>query len=385
MRILHVTSSLLGALGGAEQYCLRVAAAQAARGDQVTILTGWIDDAARKRVRSLGLDLVVAGPWRPYPPNQHGDGLAAKVAFHGLDALSRAAVDRLVGAGNFDVAHVHRFQGFGLGVLRSRSIPIVHTVHDYALVDTSATTVRGSTAPDRLSLGQRIRVKLANRAVRAAQLIFPSRRTMERHLQLGLSPLPKHQHVIPHGWSLPEQAAPVARTGEVRFTFLGKLEEHKGIDALLTAWGDGVPGATLAIAGAGEREPDVRAAAERGVLEFVGWADDRTRSELLARTDVVLMTSLWPENFPLVIAEGVLAGCAVLFSSISRPPLADPGVNAVDYDGVNQLRERMEWLASRPAEVDELRAGSVSLRGGLGIVSHLDAVDEVYRLAQAGG
>lgn len=379
MKIVHAISALPTSLGGAEQYCLTIARAQAAAGAEVTILAAQADGRHIADLRSVGIDAIARGPWRPYAIGARGPGPARKVLFHGLDLAERRGIADWLPGRSFDVCHVHTFQGFGVGILASRVTPTVHTVHDFALVDTASTTLRDGHPISQASFVQRSRTRLIESRIQHTHVIFPSQRTRERHHELGLERDQRRQHVIPHGW--PAQPSSVTATranSEVGFLYLGKLEPHKGLTDLLEAWSTGIPGARLTIAGSGSLEPLVAAAAARGTVRFLGWVGPQERSRLLAQNDVLLMTSRWPENFPLVVAEGVLAGMAIVASSVSSPPLVDIGQNAVEYQTTPDLRRVLSDLAGDVAAVRRLQAGSTALSPQLDMGTHLAALERVY-------
>ena len=271
MRIAQFIGSLIEPLGGAEQYCLELARWQRDQGHEVTIVAGWVSPGIEKSLAAEGLPVRLVRSRRPYPPDRKGSKPAAAV-FHALDllgAVRASAPVRRVLAEPWDVVHVHRFAGLGAAVLRSGN-PTVVTVHDYGLVDTTTTLLRDGREVERAPLVQRLRTRVTNRALGGARLVFPTSRLREKHEQWGLR-LPARTEVIPHGWRGAPPASVRSEGGPVVFLFLGKLVAAKGIGLLLDAWGDGMPGAELWVAGAGELEPLVRAAPG---VRALGWLDD---------------------------------------------------------------------------------------------------------------
>ena len=312
VRIAQLTSSLIAPLGGAEQYALALARRQRDDGHDVTIVTGWIDDRTRAELAAEGLRVRVIPGRRPYPPDRHGSGLVQKLDFHLreiLDSVRRTSVTRALERGRFDVVHVHRFSGYGTSVLRTRRTRVVHTVHDFGLVDTSASLVRDGRMPDGPSRAQAIRRRLIVRGIpRTTAMIFPSAATLQRHRAWGFDADAVESRVIPHGWPTPKAVARSPHDGIV-YLFLGKLSELKGVPTLLRAWGDGVCGAQLLVGGDGELAEAVSCAPG---VEALGWLDAEGRSRALAEADALVVPSEWPENFPIVVAEAVLAGVPVI-------------------------------------------------------------------------
>jgi glycosyltransferase involved in cell wall biosynthesis len=333
VKIAQVVSSMLSPLGGAEQYCLELSRWLQEQGHEVTIITGWISPDVEAQLATEGLGLRVVRSRRPYPPDRKGSRPAAAL-FHALDlagsVITAPALRRALADG-WDQVHVHRVAGWGSALLRSTPAPVVLTVHDYALVDTSTTLLRRGVEAPRPPLVQRIRTAIVSRTVASTHLIFPSARLRDKHVAWGLR-LPERTTVLPHGWRLGARDrggfdTPLrgySTTGGVVFLFLGKLLDTKGVGLLLDAWGEGIDSAELWIAGSGPMDAEVEQAAAAGRVRKLGWLDETGRRTALAAASALVLPSIWPENFQLAAAEGVLAGLPILSTTIAAPPVIDP-------------------------------------------------------------
>ncbi|MBX3100464.1 MAG: glycosyltransferase family 4 protein [Salinibacterium sp.] len=374
MRIAQFVGSLLEPLGGAEQYCLELARWQRDQGHEVTIITGWVSPGIEKSLAAEGLTVRLVRSRRPYPPDRKGSKPSA-VVFHALDLVGGLRVSaplRRVLAEPWDVVHVHRFAGFGAAMLRSGR-PTVMTVHDYGLVDTSTTLLRHGREVEKAPLVQRIRTSITNRSVRSARLIFPTERLRQKHAQWGLE-LPTKTDVIPHGW---RGSAPsfTEHDGPVIFLFLGKLIAPKGIELLLSAWAEGIRGAELWVAGAGELESVVQA---HESVRYLGWLDDTGRRAALAAASVLVLPSTWPENFPLSAAEGVLAGLPLISTTIAAPPVLHEGVNGLlAQPDAAALRSALLELLD-PVTRGQFAAGSREIALALDFDTHGRRIEALY-------
>lgn len=388
MRVTHIQSTFVAPLGGAESYVLALASAQAEHGHDVTIVTAWTDPEAAARAREAGVTVQVLTSRRPYRPDQHGSDPVRKALFHAMD-LWRA----LVGSRAFrdvqredTVVHVHRFQGIGPFVLRARASAVVHTAHDYCLVDTTSTSVRDGREPERLGWMQRLRARVIWwSARRATVLIFPSARTLTRHHQLGM---PEHGvavRVIPHGWPAPAAILGRSPSERPRFVFLGKLHASKGIDLLLRAWALIDVDADLVIAGDGPLRPAVESAAARGLVTYVGWVSGSRKAELISSATALVFPSLWPETFGLVIAESLLMGCPVVATPQAAGALVIDGENGLVAAEASPaaLAEVLRRLASDVAVRDRLAQGAITSAQALDFDVHVETIEAVYREAQA--
>lgn len=96
--------------------------------------------------------------------------------------------------------------------------------------------------------------------------------------------------------------------------YVGRLSAEKGIRTLIEAWkslGD-VP---LTIIGDGPE----RAAAEAiapGNVRFAGWLDRGAVHKAMASAEMLIVPSLWFENFPVVVVEAMALGTPVIASRL---------------------------------------------------------------------
>lgn len=384
MDITHVQSSLVAPLGGAESYVLALASEQARRGDDVEIVTAWTDPGTVERARRAGVRVRRVRVRRPYRPDQHGSGAAAKVLFHALDLIGAVAPTPLIRDVQHPgrVVHVHRFQGLGAQVLRARHCPVVHTAHDYCLVDTTSTTIRGGREPDHLGAVQRLRARAIWRAARRADiLVFPSERTLARHRTLGMPQDGVEQRVLPHGWPAPAASpSPVDPPARPRFVFLGKLQAAKGIALLLDAWALLDIDAELVIAGDGPERPAVERAAASGLVTYAGWVDGETKSTLIASATALVFPSLWPETFGLVIAESLLSGRPVVATPQAAGSFVRDGENGlVTTDtGPRGLADALRRVAVDADLRARLARGAAASAAALDFDTHVDRLAAVY-------
>lgn len=411
-------SSLLAPLGGAEQYCLEIARGQREAGHELTIITGWASPEVVDALAADGIAVQVVPNWRPYPPDRKGPRVAAAL-FHGLDLLGsirtprrmRRALAADAATGQpWDVVHLHRVAGFGTALLRSTPAPVVFTVHDYSLVDTGAFLVRDGVVPDGPSRVQAMRTDVIRRTLGRTHLVFPSARLRDTHARFGLAH-PGTDSVIPHGWRIERPAGaaatPAAPTtpattaspdavagtpatpaaasdGPVVFLFLGKLLTDKGVDLLLEAWGDGIPGAELRFAGAGPDAAAVEDAAAAGRVRMLGWIDEDARRVALDEADVLVLPSLWPENFQLAAAEGVLAGLPIIATTIASPPVVLDGESGLLAEPTpDALRAALVGLLD-DTERGRLSAGARARAADLDFDLHLRRIDALYASLGAG-
>jgi glycosyltransferase involved in cell wall biosynthesis len=101
----------------------------------------------------------------------------------------------------------------------------------------------------------------------------------------------------------------------------GRLEQTKGVRQLLAAFGQVEVSARLVIAGWGELEGAVRAAARRDRrIEFVGRVSRAEVMDLLSTSRALLLPSIWEDNCPLVMLEAQARGTPAIVSDRGGPP-----------------------------------------------------------------
>lgn len=114
--------------------------------------------------------------------------------------------------------------------------------------------------------------------------------------------------------------------------FIGALAEQKGVDVLLDAFvevGKHDPEAKLMIAGRGPLEGMLRKKIQHAHLEncvtMLGFADRETVFQLYRQSMMFIIPSVWRENAPVVVTEGLACGT--------------PGVGS-DIGGIHELLKR---------------------------------------------
>lgn len=156
-------------------------------------------------------------------------------------------------------------------------------------------------------------------------VLAPSRYLMG---ELERGGLPRERLAFqPYGFQctdLAPLAPPAARAGRpVRFAFLGGIAKHKGVHVLLEAFARLPRGAELSIWGYSSDRVHVEAMRTRCGAVGALWRGPYEREALpaiLGEVDVVVVPSVWVENWPLVIHEAFAAHRPVLTSRLGALP-----------------------------------------------------------------
>ncbi len=267
-----------------------------------------------------------------------------------------------------DVVHFHHLSGFPLGIIAATPCRKILTLHDYAIpcargqlmTDTldpcsgptplDCTRCLGpalSAGPLMTTAGRMLaqvpgvyrwakarvspshvkphaavtdRIAEAHRAISAAdQVLSPSRDLARRMATMGFTDI--GHTALPMVQDIPRRSAP--RPGPVRFLFASTIIPTKGPDRLVRTFRKLNAEAQLTIAGHSPEFPThpgfstaLQAdAAKDSRIAWIGPVPASEMGELLARHDVLVLPSRWPENSPLIIREATSAGLRVIASA----------------------------------------------------------------------
>lgn len=318
MRILHVTDTYLPRLGGIELHVSDLATRQAARGDDVLVLTA---EAAARTTRDAG----------SHAGSHAGSDAVPVVRMRGgvLNAGVATELGPLVARFAPDVVHAHLSVGspFTWSVLRgSAGIPVLATVHSLLpsfpwLLRTSMKVI--GLPADRITFSA-----VSNAAAEPVrQALGPGRSV----------------HVLPNGIDPAQWTVAHRRAEAVRILAVGRMAARKRplllVEALAelahrdpelewsaTLVGDGAQRARVATA--------IRAHGLGNRVRLLGVVDRGRIRELLGQSDVFVAPAAL-ESFGIAALEARCAGVPVV-------AMASSGVTEFIQDGVNGLLARSD-------------------------------------------
>jgi glycosyltransferase involved in cell wall biosynthesis len=218
----------------------------------------------------------------------------------------------------------------------------------------------------------RRRLAYALRVAESVDLfVAPSQALADEHRRLGF-PAAKLR-VSDYGFPpLAAAGARVARDPQAPLAigFVGTLVWHKGVHVLLEAAAR-LPRDRFEIHLFGNLDtfPDyvasLRRLAEGLPVRFRGGFESRDAARVYAELDVLVVSSLWPENSPLVIHEAFQAGVPVVGARVGGiPALLDEGRAGLLYDAfspadlaraLTSLADSRELLAELAARIPAVK------------------------------
>jgi glycosyltransferase involved in cell wall biosynthesis len=130
--------------------------------------------------------------------------------------------------------------------------------------------------------------------------------------------------------------------------YVGRLSTEKGIDTLLRAWnGLDVP---LRLVGDGPLRESVETAAGPSLIAL-GWKTPGEIAVEMSRSAFLVVPSVWPEGFPMVIAEAFCQGLPVIASRIgSLAEIIEDGATGLFFSAkdADELAAKVRWAHQHP-------------------------------------
>ena len=368
MRVLNVSSLYPpNVIGGAELGLRAIAEAMSEAGHDVHVVTLRPPVAPdRPAARDTGAVTVhplrLANIYWPFDPGGAERSAARKIVWHGIDTsngVMARRVERIVRRVRPDIVITHNLQGFSTAVMpavKRTATPLVHVLHDYALLCAQTALWRGGRGCGLRSercTGCRLLTAPRRRHLAAVDAVISvSRSLLDIHRLHGLLegvPATVIHNALRPSLSIRDRIAP-RRDGEVfAFGYLGRVERSKGIETLLAAAtkleADGVR-FRLRVAGRGNHDY-LQALRQRWPLEgieYIGFVD---AAHFLGGIDTLVFPSEWLEALGNGVFEAYSQGVPVIGSDCGGiPESIDDGATGFVYAAGDsaELARRMRQL-----------------------------------------
>ena len=275
-----------------------------------------------------------------------------KNSFYNKDAAHR--LQELIDYEHPDIAHIHLMWGCLapsiLVVLKKNRIPVIHTVHDYAMICSKVTLkANDGSVCERCKGGhfiQSIKTRchggsLVRSVVTGAEIYFRNKCyhpvdyidlfhyvsffCAEKHKEMDNRFVNAKQFVL---YNVPdekvkkiaEEAMP--NTNRSYYLFYGRLAYEKGISTLIDAFSE-YKDIKLKIVGTGPLETQLKEKCRSGNyhnIEFLGFKTGIELYKIVQYAKFVCVPSEWYENNPMTIIEAYTLGTPVIASRIGGIP-----------------------------------------------------------------
>jgi glycosyltransferase involved in cell wall biosynthesis len=298
--------------------------------------------------------------------------------FYNFEAKNKLA--RLLRDFKPDVAHLHNIYHHLspsiIGVLKKNNIPIVMTLHDYALISPNYNLFANGKIWEsakgkkywRCFIDRCIKNSYWRSFLATIEAYFYQWLGSYHKIDFFISPskfliskfkefcFKKEIIYLPNPFLLPTISLQ-SRGGDCNgayFLYHGRLSAEKGITDLLRAYGKLKTETKLKIAGAGLQEAELKKIiAEEKInnVEFLGYKTGDELWQLIGNAQAIVAPSLWYENAPYSVIEAMGLGKIVLASNLGGlTELIEDGVNGFLFKPgiISDLSAKLEYILSHP-------------------------------------
>lgn len=301
------------------------------------------DAVFRNECRLLGVNGIEVIPFERFNDKIDDSTFAKRMGLALDGSWSRSTygdLTRIIRERRPDVAHFHNtfplISPSAYAACQDNGVPVVQTLHNYRLICPGALLLRNG-KPCEDCVGASLLPALRHRCYRgslsattALVWMIASNRTRGTYNKLvnryvALTRFSASKLVaggLPHDrmevkpnflFDVPEPG-----NGDGGYAvYVGRLSEEKGVETLLTAWGNN-PNLPLKILGDGPlRAALQKRAYDEGLgVEFLGFRSREEILDIVGQAVLQIVPSQWYEGFPMVILEAYACGTPVVASRI---------------------------------------------------------------------
>jgi len=355
-------------VGGAEIVVQTLAEGFVERGHQVSVLTLAHDGLPTSDCIN-GVNIQRIQHTDSYILNKGNHSSIYKMVWHLVDSYNPFVVHdvkKWLSMVQPDIVNTHVISGFSVSIwniTKKLGIPLIHTLHDqYVLCPRTIMFNDGQNCQQ-----QCLRCKFYSipklKAVRYIDtLVGVSQFIIDRHLNY-----PAFSHireiVINNGIKPPvptsnKRQSDGRRNGRLRFGYLGKINESKGISKLIDDFLLINPSlAELWIAGKGSTLYEEELKDRTKSRANISWLGFVKPHELLENIDVLVVPSLWNDSAPVVILEAFSFGVPVIGSKRGGIPefVSQQAGWIFDPDQPGNLKKCLEEVIEYQDELSSYR------------------------------
>jgi len=323
--------------------------------------------------------------YRFFPKNLYwvgekdGQPLWKKVLWQMVDIwnpFSYRVVRQILATEQPDLVHIHKLRGLSPSVwaaAQSLGIEVIQTCHDYELMSPEGTLSGrvGTWAKQGHWLMYPYQMVRANSAKKLAAVTAPSQYVLDTFGRQNFLQSVRN-YVVPNSHGLANDQLEELQKElsvdkqkrnrqEMRLLYLGRLETIKGVDVLCEAFiqcMDHFPHLYLDIVGWGTLESILkRQYGQYSGITFHGPVFGQHKVALLKQSDVLVVPSIWPEVFGIVIAEAFAYGLPVIASQIGGiPELVDDKKTGflIPPGKIKTLIETISLVAENPKAIRQM-------------------------------
>lgn len=290
-----------------------------------------------------------------------------------------------------DVVHTHNLMGMSFLIpsrIRNLGLRHLHTIHDVQLVEPSGIILKTKEKTWRYNgFLTKVYTFLMKKLIGSPDVVIsPSQFLLDFYAGRGFF-LSSKKVMLRNPVSVRDTEIAVKQNDQLRFLYLGQIEEHKGVmflsETFLELCRKNDLLAELHIAGDGSQFQKLQnIVGENKNIVLHGRVDREELPKLFAQTNMTIVPSLCYENSPTVIFESLSFGVPVLASRVEGvEELIREGENGVTFETGNKdsLKEKMQWCREFKEKLTEMGKNAAKSLVGLSLVDYIAKLDELYR------
>lgn len=331
--------------GGAEEIVWEQMIGLRDKGHECILLSTSNNSGLTKTIKD-GITIWNAGIRNIYWPYslQKKPRQSLRVIWHAIDSynfLMKHYIETVVKETLPDLASLHNLTGWSVAawsVLAKLKIPMVQVLHDYYAICAKSNMFSSNNTCDKQCLKCKIfRIPHRKISQKIDVVVGVSQFIIDLHLTNGYFSGVSEIKVIHNARSAMRMGrancAKFIKHEGVKFGYIGRLDYIKGIEILIDAFHSaGIPNSELLIAGSGTKEYEhhLKRTNYDENIHFMGYVNPK---DFYSEVDVVVIPSLWNENYPTVAIEALAFGKPLIGSKRGGiPELITEGVNGFLFD-----------------------------------------------------
>lgn len=329
-------------------------------------------------------------------------------SFHAKRQMARLLSDHHV-----DIAHIHNIYHHIspsiFPVLKKYHIPIVMTLHDYKLLTPNYSMFHHGAVHEEDAAGWHwsciknkcMKDSRAQSAVVTAEMIFQHKimRYWERYVDVFIAPSQFMMELcVKHGWPRkkflhiphPLDASMLAKetTDKKYVAYVGRLSEEKGVLVLLDA-AKKTPHIPYMIVGDGPLFDTIKKRMKKERLDHVtltGFQTGDALRTLIAEARLLVVPSIWYENYPLSILEPKAMGKVIIGTHIGGIPELLPPSLLVPAGDAKALAKKIQEVYEMSSK--DRAAEGAALQYDVEYINdpdtHVHAIEQAYHALLSG-
>jgi len=325
--------------------------------------------------------------------------------FYSIEAKEN--LEKLLQKADIDIAHIHNIYHHIspsiLPALKKHGIPIVMTLHDYKLIcpnyslfhhgknrEEDCTGWYGSCVRGKCMKNSRLYSRLVQ-----LEMIFHHKimKYYERYVDTFIAPSQFMIDIcVKYGWSREKfvhiknpvdiKKFPLSKNIGDKVTYIGRLSEEKGLDILLDS-AKKTPSIPYTIVGTGPEEKYLKARTKKEKIQnitFVGFQTGKSLDKFYDDSRLIIVPSIWYENYPLSILEAKSKGKIVIGSDIGGiPELISKEFLFKPKDSNNLAEQIKKWYGQPSQKLISLGSKlHKEVEKNNSIKSHITTIENLY-------